>query len=169
MIDVTVTGRIINNTSNSDKNYVYTPANGDKPSWMHFLMSVRQEGAQKDPQTGYYPTFLLPCRAFGETANQIDQYAGPGSKFGCKGVLMKSDPYIDKETGAKREGSFYLKVQRVIYECLDAKPANGAQVQSGTPSVTGRAAAGGIMVNNHKSTNAATLKRPAAVNATDPF
>ena len=168
MITMYVTGRIIPNTANSDRNYVYTPATGDpaaggKPSWLRFLMSVRKEGAAKDPQTGYYPTFLLPCRAFGATADQINQYAGPGSQFGCVGVLMKDDPYT--KDGVEHDGGFYMKAQRVIYECIDKKEDAGAAPQhtvTGAPAT----ATGGLKVN-YRQTNASKLSRPAAVG--DPF
>lgn len=170
MINVTVTGRIIPNTANSDKNYVYTPATGDpatggKPSWLRFLMSVRQEGAPKDPQTGFYPTYLLPCRAFGETADQIHQYATPGGQFGAVGVLLKDNNYVGKD-GLQHEGGLYLKVQRIIYECLDKKENSGApRTATGSTPAT---ATGGIKVN-HRVTNASKLSKPAASGIGDPF
>lgn len=177
MITVTVTGRIVPNTANSDKNYVYTPATGDpanggKSSWLHFLMSVQQEGAAKDPATGYYPTFLLPCKAFGPTADQINQYAGPGSRFGCVGVLLKDKPYTGND-GVEHEGKLYLKAQKIIYDCLSKKEDadNGtyyANKNTYTQTAPAPATATGGLKVNYRQTNASTLRRPAAAN-NDPF
>ena len=89
---VFIDGRIVPNTAKSSKNYVYQAANGEKKSYLHFLVSTRKEGAPKG-ENGYYPTMLKAMKAFGETADQINKNFGPGN-------------YI--LAGNSSNGSFYM-------------------------------------------------------------
>lgn len=114
MNQIIITGRIISNSEKSDKNYMYYPANGDKQSFLHCLLSTQKEGAQKD-ENGYYPTFIVPMKAFGPTADQIHQYFGEGQNIEVFGVLLENDPYKDPQTGAERKGGLFIKANRIVY------------------------------------------------------
>jgi hypothetical protein len=117
MNQIIVTGRIIPNTEKSNRNYVYQPAQGDpanggKQSWLHCLLSTQKEGAQKDAN-GFYPTFIVPLKAFGPTADQINQYFGENTNIEVFGVLMMSDDY--EVNGEMRKGSLYIKANKIVY------------------------------------------------------
>jgi len=117
MNQIIITGRIIPNTEKSSKNYAYHPATGDpaaggKPSWLHCLLSTQKEGAPKD-ENGFYPTFIVPVRAFGPTADQINQYFGENTNIQVFGVLMQSDDYV--VDGVEHKGGLYIKANRIVY------------------------------------------------------
>lgn len=117
MNQIIITGRIIPNTEKSNRNYVYQPAQGDpanggKQSWLHCLLSTQKEGAQKDAN-GFYPTFIVPLKAFGPTADQINQYFGENTNIEVFGVLMMSDDY--EVNGEMRKGNLYVKANRIVY------------------------------------------------------
>ena len=134
MNQIIITGRIIPNSEKSNKNYVYTPSTGDpnmggKPSWLHCLLSTQKEGAQKDDK-GFYPTFIVPMRAFGPTADQINQYFGENTNIQVFGVLMQSDDY--EVNGETRKGSLYIKANKIVY-------GFGGKPKDETASVAGSA------------------------------
>ena len=117
MNQVIIDGRIIPNTEKSDKNYVFYPATGDpanggKQAFLHFLLSTRKEGAPKGPD-GYYPTEIWPVKAFGPTAEQINQYFGPSTSIMLFGVLGEDDPYV--VDGVERKGNKHIKANRIVY------------------------------------------------------
>lgn len=118
MNQVIIDGRIIPNTEKSDKNYVFYPATGDpanggKQAFLHFLLSTRKEGAPKG-QDGYYPTEIWPVKAFGPTAEQINQYFGPNTGIMLFGVLGEDDPYVGSD-GVERKGNKHIKANRIVY------------------------------------------------------
>ena len=118
MNQVIIDGRILPNTEKSPKNYAYYPATGDpanggKQSFLHFLLSTRKEGAAKGPD-GYYPTEVWSVKAFGPTADQINQYFGPSTSIFLFGVLGEDDPYTDAN-GVEHRGGKYIKANRIVY------------------------------------------------------
>lgn len=129
MNQIIVTGRIIPNTEKSDKNYTYYPATGDpanggKQSFLHCLLSTQKEGAPKDAN-GFYPTFIVPMKAFGPTADQIHQYFGENTNIEVFGVLAESDPYVGND-GVEHKGSLYIKANRIVYG-FGGKPKDETQ------------------------------------------
>ena len=96
MIRATVEGRILNNTENGPHNYSFTPANGDKKSFLRFLLSVRKPYAKKD-ENGYYPTDLLPAVAFGMTAEHINNYFGPNTSIVLSGYFRMSEEFTTQD------------------------------------------------------------------------
>lgn len=142
MNQIIITGRIIPNTEKSSRNYAYyaaqgDPANGGKQSFLHCLLSTQVEGAPKDEKTGYYPTFLIPMKAFGPTADQINQYFGENTNIEVFGVLAKDNSYV--KDGVEHEGGIYIKANRIVYgfggkpkDEVVATPSPQARTVSGT-------------------------------------
>lgn len=138
---VFIDGRIVPNTEKSSKNYVYQAANGEKKSYLHFLVSTRKEGAPKG-ENGYYPTMLKAMKAFGETADQINKNFGPGNYILVQGSLSQDEDFVGND-GVTHRGMEYVKVNRIWYGDFSGKSkeeqvAEATQSPSAAKKATGK-------------------------------
>ena len=99
MNTIMIDGRVMKNTENAPHNYMFNASNGEKKSFLRMTISSTKPGSKKDEKTGYYPTDFWTVKAFGQTAEFINQYFGPGSRVVVSGEITMSEPYTAPETG----------------------------------------------------------------------
>ena len=94
MNKVELSGNIVGNTATNEKLYVYRQGTETKKSVVNFFLSVQRPYAKKD-ENGYYPSDLIPMTAFGNNADFINKYFGPGSAIIVEGRIS-IDPGQEK-------------------------------------------------------------------------
>ena len=142
MNKVQLSGNIVGNTATNEKLYVYRQGTETKKSVVNFFLSVQRPFAKKD-ENGYYPSDLIPMTAFGNNADFINKYFGPGSAIIVEGRIA-IDPGQDKEDGTHYPNRFFVLVENQEFAPQNrgkAKEDNGMpQVKSTAKPVAPKAA-----------------------------
>ena len=83
--------------------------NGDdeKRAFLGFSVSVRRN--YKPEGEEFYPEDLLYCKAFGKTAQFINEYFSKGDHLIIEGELRRDEDYED-EDGNERKGQMYVHI-----------------------------------------------------------
>ena len=113
----------------------YTAGEGDKTSFMNWAVSVQRDRKPADAQ--YYPEDLINIKAFGGTADFINNYFKAGDGIVIVGRIQKDEDYTDKE-GNQQKGQLYVLVEKAMFQ---AGRASGGD--EGTPSAPKAATRGG--------------------------
>lgn len=79
----------------------------EKRAFLGFSLSVRRN--YKPEGEEYYPEDLLYCKAFGKTAQFINQYFDKGDHIIIEGELRRDEDYED-ENGNERKGQMYVHI-----------------------------------------------------------
>lgn len=137
-------GHIIPNTENSQNNYRYFPANGDKKSFISFKVSTRRPFAKKSDK-GYYPTDIIPCKAFGATADFVNEYFKP------KDPIIVSGSFSYEQGGTKDDGTTYPNRMVIMVNSAEFCLGNGKNSEA----------------NN--SGNATPAQKPVSTKQQNPF
>jgi single-stranded DNA-binding protein len=140
---IIMSGRIINNTEKSQHNYMFHPATEEKKAFLRMAISCIKPGSKKG-DNGYYPTDLWTVKAFGATAEMINNLWGPNKTVCISGELTMSDEYT-----SPTDGTVYPPRPEIIANSVWRADTANSDGTVTTKSVTS------------KQTNA----RPAAVNA----
>lgn len=99
-------GHIIPNT-NGKNNFMYFEGKEGKSSFVVFAVSTRRPYAKKD-ENGYYPTDIIPCKAFGATADFIHNY------FQGRDAINIMGHFSYDQGGTKPDGTTYPSRLSVI-------------------------------------------------------
>ena len=106
MNNITIQG-VIPKSDKLQGAFEYYNTDPNKTSMLSFLVSVRRSFKAADEK--FYPEDLIPCKAFGKTADHIAKFFGKGQPIQLTGSLLRDDPYEDS-TGKKQSGHWYIKV-----------------------------------------------------------
>lgn len=90
----------------------YKAGEGEKASFMSWAISVQR--AYKPADAKYYPEDLINFKAFGKTADFINNNFSQGDAINVVGRLQKDDDYEDSN-GEKKRGQLYLLVNEVSF------------------------------------------------------
>lgn len=145
---IMIEGRILKNTENSPHNYLFMPGNESKKTFLRMTISSKKMNGQKD-ENGYPKTNLHTVKAFGMTAEMINQYFGEGARVIISGYLDKSDEWTNPA-----DGKTYPPREEII--------ANSVWMADAPKSDTNGAASRTTVAATTKSTNA----RPTVVAST---
>lgn len=81
-------------------------ADDEKRAFLGFTVSVRRN--YKPEGEEYYPEDLLYCKAFGATANFINNYFGKGDNLILVGELRRDEDY--EKDGENQKGQMYVHI-----------------------------------------------------------
>lgn len=117
-------GYVLPNTEKSKNNFVFFEAKDNKVAFLSFKVSTRRPFAKKD-DNGYYPTDIIPCKAFGPTAELINKYYSQGG-----GINIASANFSIQEATEKSDGTVYpshlvLIVREVSFPVVSKKNEEG--------------------------------------------
>lgn len=103
--------------------------NDEKRAFLGFSLSVRRN--YKPEGEEYYPEDLLYCKAFGKTAQFINQYFNKGDNIIIEGELRRDEDYED-ENGNERKGQMYVHIVPggVHFQNGNAKSEDGSSSQT---------------------------------------
>ena len=113
----------------------------NKTPMLNFLVSVRR--AYKPEGEKFYPEDLIPCKAFGKTAENINRFFGKGQPIQLDGSMYKDAGY--EKDGVQQPGRWYVHVNG--FDFIDGLPRNEeteTEMQAAAPAVTAKPAASPI-------------------------
>lgn len=132
----------------SEKGYHFFAADGDKRAMACFSISTRRPYAKKTEE-GYYPYDFVPARAYGQTAEFINNTAKARDGLMFGGYLV-SDP-AKESNGVTYPAHLTFIVERVEYAV-----SNGSKSDNNTSAGTAPAATNSVS----RQAATATKKRP---------
>lgn len=132
MQNIVFDGRIIPNTAKNQNLFMYFPSNEaeKKASFCVFRVSTRRPFAKKGDD-GYYPTDIIPVKAFGSTADMVHNYFKGGDPIIVTGHF-NYDIGGTKEDGSKYPDRLTIVAEKVDF-CLNSK-SNGEDSNSTSAS-----------------------------------
>lgn len=109
----------------------HTAGEGDKRSFANFSISVQRNYKPEGEQ--YYPEDLLYCKAWGNTADFINNYFGQGSTIILEAELRRDEDY--EKDGEERKGQMYVHVLNAHFQQGGKSEGNeGGHKSSGSKS-----------------------------------
>lgn len=114
MQNIVFDGRILPNTTKNQNLFMYFPANEaeKKSSFCVFRVSTRRPYAKKGDD-GYYPTDIIPVKAFGATADMVHNY------FKGNDPIIVTGHFSYDIGGEKPDGTKYPDRLTVLAEKVD--------------------------------------------------
>lgn len=100
MQSIVFDGRIMPNSDKAKNNFVYFAGSDSKKSLMAFRVSTRRPFAKKGDD-GYYPSDIIPVKAFGPTADFIHEHFEGGDP------IMVTGYFAYDIGGVKDDGTKY--------------------------------------------------------------
>ena len=104
----------------------YTAGEGDKTSFMNYAISVKRDRKKADEQ--YYPEDLINIKAFGGTADFINNYFKPKDGIIIVGRLQRDDDY--EKDGQTVKGQLYVLVEKASFPEGKANVGDGEKAAS---------------------------------------
>ena len=114
--------------------------NGDdeKRAFLGFSVSVRRN--YKPEGEEYYPEDLLYCKAFGKTAQFINDYFKKGDHLLIEGELRRDEDYTDDD-GNERKGQMYVHIIPGGVQFQNGNSDGGSSRSSSTKKTTSKSSA----------------------------
>lgn len=89
----------------------YKAGEGDKTSFLSWAVSVQRD--RKPADAKYYPEDLINIKAFGGTADFINNYFNKGDGIIISGRIQKDDDY--EKDGKQMKGGMYVLVEKASF------------------------------------------------------
>lgn len=89
----------------------YKAGEGEKTSFMNYAISVKRDRKPADAQ--YYPEDLISIKAFGGTADFINNYFKAGDGIILQGRIQRDDDY--EKDGQTVKGQLYVLVEKAMF------------------------------------------------------
>lgn len=111
----------------TEKGYHFFEAKTDKRAMACFTISVRRPYGKKN-EDGYYPYDLIPARAYGQTAEFINNNVKHRDALVYKGYFVM-DPAVEQADGRTYPAHLVFIVENVEFSASSGNSGNKASVQ----------------------------------------